>query len=307
MLGEAVRRTSRGTDVVVAGVEPRGREGISALLDELTVIGDGASPDIAAIAARRPEVAFLDELTGLTPAGESRLAAARRLADAGIAVVATAHLSGRADDDLDEAALLALADEIELVDVAPSALIERVRRGEIVPPDQVEAALATDYAPAQLAARRERAFRIVAEHGDRRLAAYRADDRRRADSDDARPPAVLACVAPRPGMEDLIRRAAALAAQVDGEFLAATVTDGPEPDPLVAGYAGLAAQLGGELAVLSGSSPAPALAAYARERRVSEMVLARSSAGRPGRFPVLRGLAAAPADLELHVLPQLRS
>ncbi|HMG64076.1 MAG TPA: AAA-associated domain-containing protein, partial [Streptosporangiaceae bacterium] len=294
MLGEAVRRTSRGTDVVVAGVEPRGREGISALLDELTVIGDGASPDIAAIAARRPEVAFLDELTGLTPAGESRLAAARRLADAGIAVVATAHLSGRADDDLDEAALLALADEIELVDVAPSALIERVRRGEIVPPDQVEAALATDYAPAELAARRERAFRIVAEHGDRRLAAYRADDRRRADSDDARPPAVLACVAPRPGMEDLIRRAAALAAQVDGEFLAATVTDGPEPDPLVAGYAALAAQLGGELAVLSGSSPAAALAAYARERRVSEMVLARSSSGRPGRFPVLRGLAAAP-------------
>jgi two-component system, OmpR family, sensor histidine kinase KdpD len=292
----------------VAGVEPRGREGISALLDELTVIGDGASPDIAAIAARRPEVAFLDELTGLTPAGESRLAAARRLADAGIAVVATAHLSGVPDDDdLDEAALLALADEIELVDVAPSALIDRVRRGEIVPADQVEAALATDYAPAELAARRERAFRIVAEHGDRRLAAYRADDRRRADSDDARPPSVLACVAPRPGMEHLIRRGAALAAQVDGEFLAVTVTAEPQPGPLVAGYAALAAQLGGELVVLAGTSPAAALAAYARQHRVSEMVLARSDSGRPGRYPVLRELAAAPADLELHVLPQLRS
>jgi NitT/TauT family transport system ATP-binding protein len=307
MLGEAVRRKSRGADVVVAGVEPRGREGISALLDELPVIGEGASPDIAAIAARRPEVAFLDELTGLTPAGESRLAAARRLADAGIAVVATAHLGGVSDDDLDEAALLALADEIELVDVAPSALIDRVRRGEIVPADQIEAALATDYAPAELSARRERAFRIVAEHGDRRLAAYRADDRRRADSDDARPPCVLACVAPRPGMEDLIRRAAALAAQVDGEFLAATVTPEGHGGPLAAGYAELAAQLGGELAVLAGTSPAAALAAYARERRVSEMVLARSSAGRPGRYPVLRDLAAAPADLELHVLPQLRS
>jgi NitT/TauT family transport system ATP-binding protein len=306
MLGEALRRKSRGTDVLVAGVEPRGREGISALLHELPVIGDGTSPDIAAIAARRPEVAFLDELTGLTPAGESRLAAARRLADAGIAVVATAHLSGVADD-LDEAALLALADEIELVDVAPSALIDRVRRGEIVPADQIEAALATDYAPAELSARRERAFRIVAEHGDRRLAAYRADDRRSADSDDARPPCVLACVAPRPGMEDLIRRAAALAAQVDGEFLAATVTPGGDGGPLVADYAELAAQLGGELAVLAGTSPAAALAAFARERRVSEMVLARSSAGRPGRFPVLRELAAAPADLELHVLPQLRS
>jgi NitT/TauT family transport system ATP-binding protein len=308
MLGEALRRKSRGTDVLVAGVEPRGREGVSALLDELPVIGGGASPDIAAIAARRPEVAFLDELTGLTPAGESRLAAGRRLADAGIAVVATAHLSGVAgEDDLDEAALLALADEIELVDVAPSALIDRVRRGEIVPADQVEAALAADYDPAELAARRERAFRIVAEHGDRRLAAYRADDRRRADSDDERPPCVLACVAPRPGMEDLIRRAAALAAQVDGRFLAAVVLPEGEGAALVAGYAELAAQLGGELAVLGGTSPPAVLAAYARQHRVSEMVLARSAAGRPGRFPVLRDLAAAPADLELHILPQLLS
>jgi NitT/TauT family transport system ATP-binding protein len=313
MLGEALRRKSRGTDVVVAGVEPHGREGISALLDELPVIGDGASPDVAAIAARRPEVAFLDELAGLTPAGESRLAAARRLADAGIAVVATAHLEGLAAEgdgdgapgsgELDEAALLALADEIELVDVAPSALIDRVRRGEIVPADQIEAALATDYAPAQLSARREHAFRIVAEHGDRRLAAYRADDRRRADSDDARPPSVLACVAPQPGMEPLIRRAAALAAQVDGEFLAATVIAEGDGGTLVAGYAALVAQLGGELAVLPGSSPAAGLAAYARQRRVSEMVLARSTA-RPGRYPVIRDLAAAPADLELHVLPQ---
>jgi K+-sensing histidine kinase KdpD len=108
-------------------------------------------------------------------------------------------------------------------------------------------------------------------------------------------------------MELLIRRAAALAAQVDGEFLAATVTAGGDPGPLVAGYAALAAQLGGELAVLSGDRPAAALAAYAARRRASELVLARSAAGRPGRYPVLRELAAIPADLELHVLPQLRS
>jgi two-component system, OmpR family, sensor histidine kinase KdpD len=302
MLGEAVRRKSRGADVVVAGVPARGREGISALLDELPVIA-GASPDAAAILARRPEVAFLDELTGLSPAGDSRLARARALADAGVAVVATAHL----DDELDEAALLALADEIELVDVAPSILIERVRRGEIVPAGQIETALATDYAPAELAARRERAFALVAEHADRRLAAYRADDRRRADSDDERPPCVLACVPPRPGMEPLIRRAAALAAQVDGEFLAATVTPAGDASPLITGYAALAAQLGGELAVLAGGQPGAALAAYARQRRASELVLARSEGPRPGRYPVLTELAAIPADLELHVLPQLRS
>ena len=285
--------------MLVAAVEARGREGVSVLLEGLEQIGDGTSLDTDAVLARRPEVVCLDEVSATTTTGESRLAAARRLADAGIAVVATAHLG----DGLDEASLLALADEIELVDVAPSVLIERVRRGEIVPPEQVEQALATDYAPAELTERREHAFRIVAEHAERRLAAYRQDDARAAGAD-ARP-AILACVAPRPGMEQLIRRSAALAAQVDGEFLAATVAD-PRPDSeessLVVAYAGLVAQLGGELTVLPGASPALVLAEFAGRRRISVMMLARN-APHPGRYPVLRELTGRAAHVELHVLP----
>ncbi len=351
MLGEAVRRKSRGAHVVVAAVEPRGREDVAMLLDGLEVIGDGATLDPAAILARRPEVVFLDELTGMASTGESRLTVARRLAEAGLPVVATAQLSagddpdsagsggadsgradsggadsasadsggadsGRADSGragpadadpeaaiLDEAALLALADEIELIDVAPSALIERVRRGQIVPAGQVEDALAGAYAPAALSARRERAFRVVAEHGDRRLAAYRAGARPAA-GDPGRRPCVLACLAPEPGMEYLIRRAAALAAQVDGEFRAAAVTARPAADDaLLARYAVLAAQLGGELAVLEDQDPAAALAGYAARHRVTELVLARGPGARPGRHPVLRDLAARPADLDVHVLP----
>jgi len=300
MLEEAVRRRSRGADVVVAAVEARGREEVSVLLDGLEQIGDGTSLDTDAVLARRPEVVCLDEVSATTTTGENRLAAARRLADAGIAVVATAHLGGV----LDEASLLALADEIELVDVAPSALIDRVRRGEIVPPAGIEHALATDYAPAELTEQREHAFRIVAEHGERRLAAYRQDDPRAAGVE-ARP-GILACVAPRPGMEQLIRRSAALAAQVDGEFRAATVADtrpGSDEAPLVTAYAALVAQLGGELAVLTGASPAAALADFALRHRTSEMVLARNDNNRPGRYPVLRELTGRAADLELHVLP----
>ena len=231
--------------------------------------------------------------------GESRLTAARRLADAGINVVTTARL-GQA---LDEATLLALADEIELVDVAPSALIDRVRRGEIVPPDQVDEALATEFAPDELAARRERAFRIVAEHGDRRLAGYRGSG---PSADGAQRPSILACVAPQPGMEQLIRRAAALAAQVDGEFQAATVArehPAGEEERLLSGYATLVGQLGGDLARLDGDSPAAALVAYARQHGTSEMVLARSDHNRPGRYPVLRELAGTASGLDLHVLP----
>jgi len=301
MLEEGARRKSRGTDVVAAGVQARGREGVTSLLEDLEQVGTAGEPDgtldTGAILARRPEVVCLDDVSAPVTSGETRLTAARRLADAGINVVTTARL-GQA---LDEATLLALADEIELVDVPPPALIDRVRRGEIVPPDQIDHALATEFAPDQLAVRRERAFAIVAEHGDRRLAAYRGAGPL---ADGAQRPSILACVAPAPGMESLIRRAAALAAQVDGEFRAATVAGtGPGEEQLLSGYAALVAQLGGDLARLDGESPAAALVAYARQHGTSEMVLARSDHNRPGRYPVLRELAGTAAGLDLHVLP----
>jgi NitT/TauT family transport system ATP-binding protein len=307
MLEEGARRKSRGADVIAAGVQARGREGVTSLLEDLDQVGTAApGPDDPAgteepvytdvILARRPEVVCLDDVSAPVTSGETRLTAARRLADAGINVVTTARL-GQA---LDEATLLALADEIELVDVPPPALIDRVRRGEIVPPDQIEHALATEFAPDQLAVRRERAFAIVAEHGDRRLAAYRGAGPL---ADGAQRPSILACVAPAPGMESLIRRAAALAAQVDGEFRAATVTGAPAAEELLSGYAALVAQLGGDLARLDGESPAAALVAYARQHGTSEMVLARSDHNRPGRYPVLRELAGTASGLDLHVLP----
>jgi K+-sensing histidine kinase KdpD len=107
-------------------------------------------------------------------------------------------------------------------------------------------------------------------------------------------------------MEQLIRRSAALAAQVDGEFLAATVADthsGGEEAQVVVAYTALVAQLGGELAVLAGASPALVLAAYAQRHHTSEMVLARNDNNRPGRYPVLRELAGRAVGLELHVFP----
>ncbi len=76
-----------------------------------------------------------------------------------------------------------------------------------------------------------------------------------------------------------------------------------EADGQIAGYAALVTRLGGELAVLAGTDPAAELAAWARAHGTTEMVLARGDGSRPGRYPVLRELAARPASLELHVLP----
>jgi NitT/TauT family transport system ATP-binding protein len=314
MLEEARRRKSRGSDVVVGAVDSRDREGVVAELDDLELVGDGRSLDTAAVLARQPEVVCVDDLTEGTTTAERRFAAARRLAEAGLTVVGTVQLGrlggagtgGAAGQPvlLDDAGLLALADEIELVDVPPSILADRVRRGEIVPADQVATALATTYAVPLLRAERERAFTLVAEHGERRLAAYAGDQAPEPPGRD-RQPVIMACAGPWPGMEPLIRRAAALAAGVDGQFRVATVRPvqpDARADQLLAEYAALTEQLGGEFVALEGPQAAAALAGYATQEQVTELVLERKP-NQAGRYPVLRELARLARDVELHVVP----
>jgi NitT/TauT family transport system ATP-binding protein len=325
MLEEANRRAARGSDVVVGAVDAADREDVTAELEHLETIGDGSTLDTAAVLARHPEVVCIDDLTAGTTSAERRFVAARRLADAGVSVVGTVQLGKLGDASeggpaafLDQTALLALADEIELVDVPPSILADRVRRGQIVPPDQVPSALATTFAPETLRAERERAFRLVADHGERRLPAYTGES---AEYEPDRQPSIVACAAPWAGMEPLIRRSAALAAHVDGQFRTAAVRPshpatarpgaahpgiaqpGTPDDSLLAAYGDLTEQLGGEFVTLTAPSPAPALAEYASKRQATELVLSRTHPSPAGRHPVLRELAKLAADVELHVLP----
>ena len=77
-----------------------------------------------------------------------------------------------------------------------------------------------------------------------------------------------------------------------------------ESEELLAGYAALTEQLGGEFVVLAGPAPAQALAEFAGQAEVTELVLARHRQASPGgRYPVLRELAKLARDVELHVLP----
>jgi K+-sensing histidine kinase KdpD len=105
-------------------------------------------------------------------------------------------------------------------------------------------------------------------------------------------------------MEPLIRRSAARAAQLAGDFLIAVVTPAPPSPglaPVMAGYAALTTQLGGQFATLQGR-PADALARFARQRQVTEILLARGPA-RDGRHRLLSELARKAGDAEVHVLP----
>jgi two-component system sensor histidine kinase KdpD len=302
MLDEARRRAGRGTDVLVAGCAGPAHDGIL---------------DVDALLGRNPQVVCVDDLARIDTGGPPLLDALMRLLDAGITVIATLHVTDLASTveamgpllGFDGAhprvadAVLDMAGEIELVDVTPAVLTERLRRGDIDAPARVAHALQTEYRPQVLEALREIAFRVIAQHTDRRLLAYMRE--RGIEQPWEARPRVLACVAPRPGMERLLRAAAALAGRIDADFTAATVRSQPRSDgekQLLGRYAALSHQLGGEFVTLRGASVAAALAGYARESLVTEMVVSRGRPARPWRRGVLRALIRLVKDVDVHVL-----
>jgi two-component system sensor histidine kinase KdpD len=194
MLEEAHRRHDRGTDVVVGFVETYGRRHTAALLDGLEVVprrrveyrGVAVEEmDADAIIARHPAVALVDELAHNNVPGsarEKRWQDVDLIRDAGIEVISTCnvqHVESIADavetilgvpvreripDEIVRA-----ADEIELVDMSPHALRQRMRHGNVYPPDRAAIALERFFTEPNLTALRDLSLRFVAGQVDREL------------------------------------------------------------------------------------------------------------------------------------------
>ncbi|MDQ6712438.1 MAG: hypothetical protein M3Z28_04525, partial [Candidatus Dormibacteraeota bacterium] len=164
MLDEARRRRSRGTDVVVAAINPRVP---SSELASLEIVGGPHAPaaqdrlDVEALLSRNPEVAVIDELNGFDTQGRLRAESLPKLMEAGITVLGTLHLLDLASVRESYAPLLkerapgsalpddvlTRIDELEMVDVTPDVLLERLRRGEIMRPAEAARALQAEFRP----------------------------------------------------------------------------------------------------------------------------------------------------------------
>ncbi len=293
MLDEARRRRSRGTDVVVAAINSR----VSATaMAGLEVLGGPDSPaahdrlDVEALLSRNPEVAVIDELNGLDSEGRVRAESLSRLVEAGITVLGTLHLLDLASVRESYAPLLkerapgsALPDdvlkridELEIVDVTPAVLLERLRRGEIMSPADAARALQAEFRPQILSALREMAFRLIADHTDRRLVAYMRE-RKIEEPWEARP-RLVACIPPRPGMETRIRKMAIFATRIAAQLTVVSVRPPrlSEPERRWLGeYAALVHREGGEFVSLYGRNVAATLAGYLRKTLNTEVVLGR--------------------------------
>jgi two-component system sensor histidine kinase KdpD len=319
MLEEARRRRSRGTDVVVAAVRPRVPR---TELDTLELLGGPDSPaahdrlDVEALLARNPEVAVIDELNGLDTQGRVRAESISRMLEAGITVLGTIHLLDLAGVRESYAPLLkerapglALADdvlthidELEIVDVTPTVLLERLRRGEIMSPAEAARALQAEFRPQILAALREMAFRIIADHTDRRLVAYMQERKIEAPWE-ARPRLVI-CIPPRPGMEARIRRVAGWAARSAAQVTVVSVRSPRLTESQrrwLGEYAALAHRERGEFVSLYGRNVGATLATYIRKTLNTEIVLGRRRrAWRP--WDTTATLIRRLADIDVHIL-----
>lgn len=322
MLGEARRRTGRGTDVVVASY--RVHDDPRSALAGLEVLGGlrgapGERPlDVDAVLARNPEVVCIDDLTGLDVHGRSRLEAVPGLLGAGITVLATLHLLSlrSAAEALarllgrpphrpvigDE--LLDTIDEFELVDLPPDELIRRIREKAILTPAELALAMQQELRPPVLAMLREMLLRLCADHVDRQF----VRELREADGGstaDVRGRIVL-CLPVRPRLEERIRAAARYAQAQDATFTVVSVRRPgltEEEKVLLGTYAALTHHLKGEFVRLDARAVAPALARFIDESLATEVILGhRRGPWRP--WDTTGELIRLLQGVDIHVLRQ---
>ena len=329
MLEEGHRRKARGTDIVVGFVEAHGRPRTMDLVEGLEVVPRrhieyrGVTVDemdTDAIVARDPTVALVDELAHTNVPGSAR---AKRwedveaIRDAGIHVVTTMnvqHLESVADavatitgapvnERLPDAVLLG-ADEIELVDMSPHALRQRMRHGNVYPPERAQVALDRFFTEANLTALRELALRTVAQKVEGQLEATAGAERLPLVTE-----RVLVLVDGSPGSFRAIRRAATLASALHGTLVAVVVeTPATEHQPFdrardLQEAIHDAIDLGAELVRLQAPDPATGLGQAIGIRRATHVVIPhqdRTALQRLRQRPLVDLLLERYPDVDVH-------
>src|SRR5919198_3758803 len=307
MLGEARELRAQGVDVVVGLVETHGRAETETLLEGLerlprrTVAYRGArfpEFDLDAALKRCPSLILVDELAHTNVEGSrhpKRWQDIEELLDAGISVYTTLNVQHLESlNDVVERitgirvwetvpdTVLEEADEVELVDLPPDDLLQRLKDGRVYIPAQAERAIQNFFRKGNLIALRELALRRTADRVDAQMRIYRRDHAIAETWPTTE--RILVCVSPSPLAVRLVRAARRLAARLRAEWLVVYVETPahlrlPAADrDRVVQTLRLADQLGAETVTLSGQSVSEELLTYARTRNVSKIVV-----GKPAR------------------------
>jgi two-component system, OmpR family, sensor histidine kinase KdpD len=299
MLEEAHRRVARGTDLAVGFVEAHGRPRTLELLAGLEILPRRhveyrgvtiEEMDTDAVLERDPTVALIDELAHTNVPGsprEKRWQDVEVIREAGIHVVTTMnvqHLESVADavatitgapvnERIPDEVLFA-ADEIELVDMSPHALRQRMKHGNVYPPDRAQVALDKFFTESNLTALRELSLRLVARQVEDQLEDSIAGQQLPLVTE-----RVLVLVDGSPATLRAVRQAAKLASAIHAA-LVAVVVDTPEVErqPFdrnrdIQEALDDAVDLGAEVVRVDAADVATGLEEAARSHRATHLVL----------------------------------
>ncbi len=304
MLEAARAQQAAGVRVLVGYVELHGRQETEALLDGLEQLPlrqmayqdrSFKEFDLEQALALHPELILVDEFAHTNAPGSrhpKRWQDIEELLQAGINVYTTvnvqhleslndvvAQITGVVVRETIPDTLFALADEVELVDLPPDNLLQRLKDGKIYLPAQAQNALTNFFRKGNLIALRELALRRTAERVEAQMQDYRRDN-----AITQTWPAgekILVCVGPSPLSARLIRTTCRMASRLPADWIAVYVetpqsANLPAPDrQRVTQNLRLAEQLGAQTMTLTGQKISEELLLYARRTNASKIVIGK--------------------------------
>ncbi|MDD3796042.1 MAG: sensor histidine kinase KdpD [Lachnospiraceae bacterium] len=332
MLKAAQDAKRSGKDIIAGYVEPHTRPETTMLLDGLEVMPVKSfnyhniilyEPDIDTIIIRHPEIVLMDEFAHTNAKGsrhEKRYQDIEELINAGISVYTTvnvqhleslcdivASITGVVVMERIPDRLFDMADEVQLVDVEPGELIERLKNGKIYKNIQADKALNHFFTEEKLTALRELALRRTADRVNRisekakkeNASAYFTDER------------IMVGLSSSPSNTKIIRTASRMSSAFKAEFFAVYVETeetqqmSTENKKRLQDNIHLAEQLGAKIETINGSDIALVLAEFAKLFNISKMVLGRSTTKRKlfKRSSFSDKIIELAPDLDIYIIP----
>ena len=338
MLLAAHARRRDGTDVVVGVIETHGRKETEALLDGLEIIPRQRveykaqrleEMGLDAILVRRPQLVLVDELAHTNAPSSrhpKRYMDVEELLGAGIDVYTTLNIQHveslndvvakitriRVRETVPDS-IIDRADDIELVDLTPEDLIQRLKEGKVYVPQHADRAIRHYFRPGNLTALRELALRRTAQRVDQQMLSYM---RANAISGPwAAGERVLVCLSEAPNCASLVRYARRIADRLRapwGAIYIETSTSqrlAEDARDRISECLRLAQRLGGEAVTVPGTDAASGIVDYARANNFTHLVVARPRGWRwstPFRGSVTQQLIKRAGDINVHVIADQR-
>lgn len=334
MLEEGRRLLGNGKDVVVGIVETHGRAATAAMTAGIPAVPRTRiehrgvaleEMDLQAVLDRGPEIALVDELAHTNAPGsknDKRWQDVEELLAAGIDVISTLNIqhieslndvveqiTGVPQRETVPDSFLRGAEQIEVVDLAPQALRDRLSGGFVYPAERIDAALSNYFRLGNLTALRELALIWLADEVDQALKGYRKDHG--IDSTWEARERVVVALTGGPEGETLLRRGARIAARsAGGELIAVHITsqDGLRTGnpATLAEQRALVEKLNGTYHQVIGEDIPTALVEFARSVNATQLVLGASRRGRVTAAFTGPGIGATvvreSGDIDVHMV-----